>query len=81
VADNAAVKTARLAVDSGVFPLLEVENGEHYTLSPRHRPRPVADYLRQQKRYRHLTAEEVESIQAEVDREWQRLEHIAALSP
>jgi pyruvate ferredoxin oxidoreductase beta subunit/2-oxoisovalerate ferredoxin oxidoreductase beta subunit len=81
VADNAAVKTARLAVDCGVFPLYEVENGEHYTLTQQTRTQPVEAYLAQQKRYRHLTGEEVESLQAEVDSEWQRLQHIASISP
>ncbi len=80
VADNAAVKTARLAVDCGVFPLYEVENGEHYTLTQQTRTQPVEAYLAQQKRYRHLTGEEVESLQAEVDSEWQRLQHIATMS-
>ncbi len=80
VADNAAVKTARLAVDSGVFPLYEVEDGERYTLTGKTMTQPVEAYLAQQKRYRHLTGEEVESMQAEVDREWQRLQHIATTS-
>jgi len=80
VADNAAVKTARLAVDSGVFPLYEVEDGERYTLTGKTMTQPVEAYLAQQKRYRHLTGEEVESMQAEVDREWQRLQHIATIS-
>jgi pyruvate ferredoxin oxidoreductase beta subunit/2-oxoisovalerate ferredoxin oxidoreductase beta subunit len=81
VADNAAVKTARLAVDCGVFPLYEVENGEHYTLTQQTRTQPVEAYLAQQKRYRHLTGEDVESLQAEVDSEWDRLQHIASISP
>jgi len=80
VADNAAVKTARLAVDCGVFPLYEVENGEHYSMTQRTRTQPVGAYLAQQKRYRHMTEEDVESLQAEVDREWDRLQHIASIS-
>jgi pyruvate ferredoxin oxidoreductase beta subunit/2-oxoisovalerate ferredoxin oxidoreductase beta subunit len=80
VADNAAVKTARLAVDSGVFPLYEVEHGERYTLTQGNRTQPVAAYLAQQKRYRHLSVEAVESMQADVDREWDRLLQIAAIS-
>jgi pyruvate ferredoxin oxidoreductase beta subunit/2-oxoisovalerate ferredoxin oxidoreductase beta subunit len=81
VADNAAIKTARLAVDCGVFPLYEVENGEHYRLTQQTRTQPVEAYLAQQKRYRHLTGEEVESMQADVDREWERLQHKASISP
>ncbi len=80
VADNAAVKTARLAVDSGVFPLYEVENGELYTLTQQTRSQPVEHYLAPQKRYRHLTKEQVETMQADVDREWERLQQIANIA-
>jgi len=73
VADDAAVKTARLAVDSGIFPLLEVEDGLNYTLNQDTKNQPVDDYLRQQKRYRHLESEAIANIQAEVDKDWQRL--------
>ncbi len=73
VADNAAVKTARLAVDTGVFPLFEVEDGINYTMSKSTKSKPVEDYLKVQKRYRHLTPQDIELIQADVDLEWERL--------
>jgi len=79
VADNAAVKTARLAVDSGVFPLYEVEDGERYTLTQKNRTQPLETYLAQQKRYRHLDTEDVAALQREVDKEWRRLMHKAGL--
>jgi len=75
VADNNAVNTARLAVDSGVFPLLEVEDGLKYTLNHEVKNQPVDDYLKQQKRYRHLNAEQIEDLQLDVDQEWQRLQN------
>ena len=50
-----------------MFPLCEVENGEHYTLTLQNRNQPVKAYLAQQKRYRHMTADQVESMQADVD--------------
>ncbi len=70
VADNAGVKTARLAVESGVFPLFEVEDGVRYTLNSPAISRTVGDYLKLQKRYRHLSIEQVAGIQADVDHEW-----------
>lgn len=79
LADNAAVKIARLAVDSGVFPLYEVEDGERYTLSGHSRTQPLDAYLAQQKRYRHLKAEDIAVLQAEVDKEWRRLQYKASL--
>jgi pyruvate/2-oxoacid:ferredoxin oxidoreductase beta subunit len=33
----------------------------------------VKDYLSMQKRYRHLTAQELDEVQATVDRDWARL--------
>ena len=79
VADNAAVGTARLAVESGVFPLIEVEDGVRYTIATGERRRPVETYLDQQKRYRHLTDEDRAALQAEVDTSWNRWIGIASL--
>jgi pyruvate ferredoxin oxidoreductase beta subunit len=48
------IKVARLAVETGLFPLFEAVNGK---IVDRHRIRalrPVADYLRIQKRFAHL---------------------------
>jgi len=80
--DDAAISLSRLAVDSGVFPLYEVEYGQRYTLNQTTRSRPVKEYLALQKRYRHLTEEDFDDIQASVDANWERLtERAAANSP
>jgi pyruvate ferredoxin oxidoreductase beta subunit/2-oxoisovalerate ferredoxin oxidoreductase beta subunit len=71
--DDAGIAAARLAVDTGMFPLYEVEDGQRYTLNQTTRSRPVKDYLMMQKRYRHLTAEQLDEVQATVDRSWERL--------
>ena len=73
VADNAGIKVSRLAVESAVFPLYEVEDGCKYTLNHTEKTRTVDAYLAEQKRYRHLTEETIAEIQAGVDREWKRL--------
>ena len=80
VADNAAVKVARVAVESGVFPLYEVEDGRNYTLNCKTKSRSVSEYLAIQKRYRHLSEEQIAMIQTNVDREWQRLLQKASTS-
>jgi pyruvate/2-oxoacid:ferredoxin oxidoreductase beta subunit len=64
---------ARLAVASGAFPLLEVEDGERWTLNSPAPTRPVADYLALQRRYRHLPAADVAALQHEIDEGWARL--------
>jgi len=68
------IKLTRLAVQSKVFPLYEVENGEQYTINVwPEKEAPVEEYLRLQGRFRHLTEENIQTIQETVDREWERL--------
>jgi pyruvate ferredoxin oxidoreductase beta subunit len=70
-----AVEIAKLAVDTGVWPLKEVRDGKVvHTIVP-HRAGPVEDYLRRQARYRHLFEpnrrdDVLAELQAEVDRYW-----------
>jgi len=67
------IKLARLAVESGLFPLFEARHGE-LTRSTKIRSKvPVEDYLRPQKRFAHLFGKEpdtarLERIQAAADR-------------
>ncbi len=78
------IEIARLAVETCVFPLWEVVDGE-YTLSPPsrvialkpERQKPVKDYLKAQGRFRHLFTPEFEAvideIQNIVDKRWKLL--------
>ena len=68
-----AVKIARLAVHTKVFPLYEVEDGLRYTINVNPKNLPVDEYLRLQGRFAHLTDDEIHTIQETVDREWERL--------
>ena len=53
-ASHDTIRLARLAVESGVFPVFEAENGR-VTASRKIRQRvPVTDYLKPQRRYAHL---------------------------
>ena len=72
------VKIGRLAVETGIFPLYEVENGK-YKLSldlPQHRP--VKDYMKLQGRFRHLSDDIVNEIQQRVNAEYAELKEKAA---
>ncbi|MDI6756099.1 MAG: thiamine pyrophosphate-dependent enzyme [Thermodesulfobacteriota bacterium] len=68
-----SVSLARLAVQTKVFPLYEVENGNRYILNEVPETVPVNEYLRHQGRYSFLREGDMERIQANVDREWTRL--------
>jgi pyruvate ferredoxin oxidoreductase beta subunit len=72
-APNLTIKIGRLAVQTRIFPLYEIENGQ-YRLGPvGGRPRPVSDYLKLQGRFRHLSEGPIEEIQHRVNLEYAKL--------
>ncbi len=66
------IEIARLAVDTHVFPLYEIENGTVH-VTRKGKGLPVSDYLKLQGRFSHLTPDEVSSIQSAVDAKWAAL--------
>jgi pyruvate ferredoxin oxidoreductase beta subunit len=70
-----SVALAKLAVDTGVWPLKEVRDGKVvHTVVP-HARKPLEDYLKLQQRYRHLFEPQRQErllleLQTEVDRYW-----------
>ncbi len=79
VDDDMGLAAARLAVETGAFPLYEVEDGVRYTVNAA-KTRPIADYLAIQRRYRHMNAEQVAALQDEIDEGWARLQGRASRS-
>ncbi|MBA7477316.1 Oxalate oxidoreductase subunit beta [subsurface metagenome] len=67
------IKLGRLAVQTGIFPLYEVENGEYKLNVNPPKLKPVTDYLKLQGRFRHLSEETVREIQQRVDKEYTKL--------
>jgi pyruvate ferredoxin oxidoreductase beta subunit len=68
-----SVEVARLAVQSKVFPLYEVIDGEYYLSRKVAKPKSVAEYFKPQRRFRHLTEAEVEFIQEKVEEQYEKL--------
>jgi pyruvate ferredoxin oxidoreductase beta subunit/2-oxoisovalerate ferredoxin oxidoreductase beta subunit len=64
-----SVKIARLAVQTNIFPLYEIENGTRYTLNYKG-DRPVEDYLQTQGRFKHLNKADIAQIQKTVTEDW-----------
>ncbi len=67
------VRIGRLAVETGVFPLYEVENGEYKLNFDFPQLRPVSDYMKLQGRFRHLSEETIKEIQHRVDKQYTQL--------
>jgi pyruvate ferredoxin oxidoreductase beta subunit len=77
-APELSVKMGRLAVETGVFPLYEIVNGQ-YRLSMDISPlRPVAEYTKVQGRFRHLTPDLLEQMQDRVIKTYEELKKKAS---
>lgn len=68
------VKLARLAVQTGVFPLYEVEAGVCRQTVKTPVRKPVAEYIKLQGRFAHLGPEDIAVIQEQVDTRYAELE-------
>jgi pyruvate ferredoxin oxidoreductase beta subunit len=72
-ASSDTIRIARLAKETGVFPVFEAEHGEVTSRLPIRKPVPVEEYLRPQKRFAHLfqptlAVETLARLQALADR-------------
>ncbi len=67
-----SIEIARMAVESGLYPLVELERGELTGVMPIRKQIPVTDYLKAQQRFRHLFAKE--------NRAEEELQHLQALA-
>jgi pyruvate ferredoxin oxidoreductase beta subunit len=76
-ASQDTIKLARLARETGIFPVFEAEHGEVTAVTPIRHHVPVDEYLKPQKRFAHLFGpkghpEMLRAIQAEADRNIRR---------
>ncbi len=71
------VDIAKMAVDTCIWPLYEIENGKYKINYKPSNKRPVEDFLKSQRRFKHLFSlsnkKIVEEIQNHVDSEWEKL--------
>ncbi len=73
------IELGRLAVETGVFPLYEVINGEYRLNFDFTDLKPVREYMKPQGRFRHLTEDIIDKIQARVAEEYSRLREKAGV--
>jgi len=72
-APESGIEIGRLAVQTGIFPLYEIEDGKYKLNIKVPKPKPVQEYLKLQGRFRHLSDETIKEIQDRVDREYSKL--------
>jgi pyruvate ferredoxin oxidoreductase beta subunit len=72
-APDLTIRLGRLAVETGIFPLYEVENGKYRLNIELPKLRPVNDYLKTQGRFRHLTDDLRKEIQKRMNQDYARL--------
>jgi pyruvate/2-oxoacid:ferredoxin oxidoreductase beta subunit len=68
-----SIKIARMAVQTNIFPLYELEDGLRYTINYTPKGYLVNEYFRLQGRFKHLTDEDLAHIQQMVDEDWELL--------
>jgi pyruvate ferredoxin oxidoreductase beta subunit len=78
LAPELTIRAGRLAVQTGIFPLYEIEKGEYTLNFDFPQLRPVEDYFKLQGRFRHLTKETIAQIQERVIDKYAKLKEKAA---
>ena len=68
---------SRLAVETKLFPLYEVEDGVTYTVNHEPKGQPLSEYLNKQRRFRAISSEELEKFETDVEKRWNRLQFMA----
>jgi len=68
-----SIMTSKLAVETRIFPLYEVIDGKYILNRKIDKPKPVEEYLKLQRRFRHLTPEQIKYIKKRVDEEYEKI--------
>jgi pyruvate/2-oxoacid:ferredoxin oxidoreductase beta subunit len=62
-----SIELTRMATDAKIFPIFEVFNGKEYRMNILPKGIPVIKYMRLQGRFKHLTDQDINAYQKEVD--------------
>jgi pyruvate ferredoxin oxidoreductase beta subunit len=72
------IRVAKLAVETQVYPLYEVVDGRYKLGKSAKKPRPVADYLKTQGRFKHLSDADIAAVQQEVEERFRELQWLSS---
>jgi pyruvate ferredoxin oxidoreductase beta subunit len=78
LAPELTIRAGRLAIQTGIFPLYEIEKGEYTLNFDFPQLRPVEDYFKIQGRFRHLNKETIAQIQQRVTEKYLKLKEKTA---
>jgi pyruvate/2-oxoacid:ferredoxin oxidoreductase beta subunit len=68
------IEVARSGVQSGIWPLYEIEGGSTFKLNYKPKElKPINEYLKPQARFRHMTETEINEIQVATAKRWEKL--------
>jgi pyruvate ferredoxin oxidoreductase beta subunit len=77
-APERSIQLGKLAVETGLFPLYEVENGQYRLTKKVSKIKPLDEYLKLQGRFRHLTEDLRKQIQEKTNQDYAQLQKKAS---
>ena len=79
-APERSIEFAKLVVETKVFPLYEVIEGRYIMSRKITKPKPVQEYLKGQRRFRHLDEEHIAYIQQRVNADYEKLVRLSEIT-
>jgi pyruvate ferredoxin oxidoreductase beta subunit len=79
-APERSIEFAKLVVETRVFPLYEVIEGRYIMSRRITKPKPVQEYLKGQRRFRHLDEEHIAHIQQRVNADYEKLVRLSEMT-
>jgi len=79
-APERSIEFAKLVVETKVFPLYEVIEGRYIMSRKITKPKPVQEYLKGQRRFRHLDEEHIAYIQQRVNADYEKLVRLSEMT-
>ena len=80
ISSEQTIKLARLAVQTRIFPLFEIEDGTRYRLNEVSEPASIEEYLQAQGRFKNLSEEDVRHMRQGIQERWDYLTSLAAIA-
>ncbi len=78
-APTQTIEVCRMAVETNYFPIWEADHGKFKLNKVIPFPKPIEQYLKLMGKFSHITREDIEELQEEVDRRYARLVHMTKM--